>query len=44
MDELGIYPGWKTTDADWLMDGLRRLRDFYADAANKGNAIVTCLV
>ena len=44
MNELGIYPGWKTTDADWLMDGLRSLRDFYADAANKGNAIVTCLV
>jgi hypothetical protein len=23
---------------------LRRLRDFYADAASKGRAIVTCLV
>lgn len=44
MEELGIYPGWKASEADWVMDGLRRLRDFYAEAARKGNAIVTCLV
>ncbi|MGB6412728.1 MAG: YfbM family protein, partial [Candidatus Cybelea sp.] len=44
MEELGIYPGWKASDADWVMDGFRRLRDFYAEAARKGNAIVTCLV
>ncbi len=44
MDELGIYPGWKGADADWVIDGFRRLRDFYADAAKKGHAIVTCLV
>jgi hypothetical protein len=44
MDELGIYPGSKSADANCVMDGFRRLRDFYADAANKRNAIVTCLV
>jgi len=44
MEELGIYPGWNTSDADWVMDGFRRLRDFYADAASKGHAIVTCIV
>ncbi len=44
MSELGIYPGWKGSDADWVIDGFRRLRDFYADAANKGHAVVTCLV
>jgi hypothetical protein len=44
MDELGIYPGWNASDADWVIDGFRRLRDFYADAATKGRAIVTCLV
>jgi hypothetical protein len=44
MEKLGIYPGWNASDADWMMDGFRRLRDFYADAAKKGHAIVTCLV
>jgi hypothetical protein len=44
MSELQIYPGWRASDAEWVMDSLRRLRDFYADAAGKGRAIVTCLV
>lgn len=44
MSELGIYPGWRASDADWVLDGFRRLRDFYSDAAAKGRAIVTCLV
>ena len=44
MATLGIYPGWKSSDADWVMDGFRRLRDFYSDAAGKERAIVTCLV
>jgi hypothetical protein len=44
MEELDIYPGWKSSDADWVTDGFRRLRDFYADAAKKGRAILTCLV
>ncbi len=44
MSGLEIYPGWRPSDSEWLMDEFRRLRDFYADAAAKGNAIVTCLV
>jgi hypothetical protein len=44
MSELRIYPGWEASDADWVMDGFHRLRDFYSDAARKGWAIVTCLV
>lgn len=44
MSQLGIYPGWQPSDATEVMDGFRRLRDFYADAADKGRAIITCLV
>jgi hypothetical protein len=44
MSELGIYPGWRASDANEVIDGFRRLRDFYADAAAKGRAIITCLV
>ncbi len=44
MCELGIYPGWQPSDSEWVLDGLRRLRAFYADAAGKRRAIVTCLV
>jgi len=44
MSELQIYPGWATSDADWVLDAFRRLRDFYADAATNGRAIVTCIV
>jgi hypothetical protein len=44
MAALGIYPGWNPSDMDWVMDGFRRLRGFYQDAAGKGRAIVTCLV
>lgn len=44
MSELGIYPGWQSSDAQWVLDGFRSLRDFYSDAATKGHAIVTCLV
>ena len=44
MSALGIYPGWQTSDATWVMDNLRHLRDFYTDAAGHGRAIVTCLV
>jgi hypothetical protein len=43
MSGLEIYPGWRSSDSEWLMDEFRRLCDFYADAAAKGNAIVTCL-
>jgi hypothetical protein len=45
MTELQIYPfGWDENDRDWLLDALRDLRSFYADAAGKGLAVVTCLV
>jgi hypothetical protein len=48
MSQLEIYPGWDLreakSDREWLMDSLRRLRDFYSDAAAKNQAIVTCLV
>jgi hypothetical protein len=44
MSQLDIYPGWRPSDKEGLMDALRRLRDFYSDAARKGRGIVTCLV
>ena len=44
MNKLEIYPGWRAGDAEKLMDGLRRLRAFYADAATNGTAIISCLV
>jgi hypothetical protein len=44
MSQLSIYPGWRPSDAEWVMDGFRRLRDFYSNAASKGRTIVTCLV
>jgi Domain of unknown function (DUF1877) len=43
MTRLKIYPGFAASDASWVMDAFRSLRDFYADAAAKGNGIVTCL-
>ena len=44
MNALKIYPGWKATGAKQAMDALRRLRDFYSNAAGNRLAIVTCLV
>ena len=44
MSELKIYPGWRASDREWVLDAFRRLRGFYADAANQGRAMVTCLV
>ena len=44
MTDLQIYPGWRVSDADWVMDAFQRLRAFYSDAAGQGRAIVTCLV
>ena len=44
MSNLRIYPGWQPSDAEWVMDGFRRLRDFYVDAAGRRRAVVTCLV
>ena len=46
MSALEIYPGWRAgeQDREWVMDGFRRLRDFYVSAADQGQAVVTCLV
>jgi len=44
MSRLEIYPGWSQSDAEGVMESLRRLRDFYGNAAGNGRAIVTCLV
>lgn len=43
MSELDLYPGWQASDAEWALDGMRRLRDFYAKAAADGHGVVTCL-
>jgi len=44
MAKLEIYPGWRQSDAENLLAAVRRLREFYTDAAAGGRAIVTCLV
>jgi len=48
MEDLEIYPGWTASqtesDEKWVMDSFRNLRDFFADAAGKSRAIVTCIV
>lgn len=44
MNGLKIYPGFRPQDLDSLMDSMRQLRKFYAEAALRRNAIVTCLV
>jgi hypothetical protein len=44
MNRLQIYPGWRSEDAEELMNAVRRLREFFASATDNGNAIVTCLV
>jgi len=43
MSQLGIYPGWRASDAESVLDALRRLRDFYSKAAAEAHAIVTCI-
>ena len=44
MNTLQIYPGFRPQDLESLLESLRHLRNFYADSAKNGNAIVTCLV
>lgn len=44
MNKLQIYPGFRPHDLEPLLDRLRHLRDFYADAAKSGKGIITCLV
>lgn len=46
MDELEIYPGGFTEDSSWRSDLKRdcnRLRKFYQDAAQEGDAVLTWL-
>ena len=44
MNALQIYPGFRPEDANPLMTALRQLREFYAEAAKNGSAMVTCIV
>jgi hypothetical protein len=45
MTELGIYPGsWRPEDRDWLLESFGELREFFAAAAARGSAVITCLV
>jgi len=44
MTELQIYPRWRPGDEKELLEAVRRLSGFYAAAAAKGHAIVSCLV
>jgi hypothetical protein len=44
MNKLGIYPGFRAGDLDGLMDAIRRLKAFYADAAAGQRAVVICIV
>lgn len=44
MEKLGIYPGGIWNEGpDWLIDGFRNLRDFYAAASAAGQAVVTVI-
>jgi hypothetical protein len=44
MVAAGIYPnGWAPNDLTWLIDEFRKLRDFYAIAAQRKSAIVNSL-
>jgi hypothetical protein len=41
LQEHEIYPGvWSETEKEWLQDAYSQLRDFYADAAEKGLAVL----
>lgn len=44
MNKLGIYPGFRASDLDGLLEAICRLSAFYADAASSRQAIVTCIV
>jgi hypothetical protein len=44
MTELQIYPfGWEEDHREWLLSSLRALARFYAEAAEQGRAVATCL-
>ncbi|MDP3724332.1 MAG: YfbM family protein [bacterium] len=43
MNKLGLYPGgiWDEESVlDWLMDHYHKVKDFYIDAAKKGNGVL----
>ncbi len=45
MTTAGIYPTqWQPADLDWLMDGFRELREFFAAASRNQLAVITCIV
>jgi len=44
MKKLDLYPGFRESDREALLEGLRRLRNFYGEAAGAGRAIVTCIL
>jgi len=44
MNKLGIYPGFRASDLAGLIEGIRRLRGFYTQAAASGRAMITCIV
>lgn len=44
MNKLGIYPGFWPSDLTGLMEAFGQLREFYAEAAGSGRAIITCIV
>jgi hypothetical protein len=45
MAELQVYPfGWSEDDREWVLSAFAGLRNFYANAAAEGRAVVTCLV
>jgi hypothetical protein len=44
MTSLGIYPGgWDTNGDAWLIDAFHTLRDFYTEASEAGQAVVTLI-
>ncbi len=44
MTSFGLYPGgWDVNGVTWLIDAFHILRDFYAEAATAGQAVVTVI-
>jgi hypothetical protein len=40
-----FYPGgWSAEDGDWLLESFGELRDFFGAAADRGSAVLTCIV
>jgi Domain of unknown function (DUF1877) len=44
MTQMGIYPGvWERDDYDWLIDAFHTVRDFFAEASQAEQAVVTLI-